>query len=478
MGAQERWKWLWLDFSVPVKSDVARLIRRNMRSHSSGDFETLIAPAGLPSVSPRSACLKEGVGFARILSHALAPLGEGSLLAGVFTLVSSAMGAGCLSLPFMIKRAGVCSGILMLVLGAVLAHLSLVVLMSCARYTDSDSMAGLVAVAQGGGSGRVVDVVIAVYGIAAVLCYLIFIGDFFSGIARAPLLDLEVSRETLIVAVSTAVVWPLSLPRSLSALRYVCVISVSAICFTAVVVACKAPSYIMSEGGGKGAATQQHSEAWELKWWSTDPYDLLQSFSIALFAFAAHTNAVPVATSLKKADGFSIWRVSLCSVCVELLFYSLMGMGGYLSFRGYTKQDFILNYCDDDIVMFFVRCVYGVVVCLGAPINLSPAASSILGLISKHGRHSSRTLHCLVVTVVIVACVCVAISSDQIADVIGLIGASFGSLIVLAWPAMIYRKALFDMHPCYLARFLFYALTSSAVLGFAAFSAQAYNYWR
>ena len=33
--------------------------------------------------------------------------------------------------------------------------------------------------------------------------------------------------------------------------------------------------------------------------------------------------------------------------------------------------------------------------------------------------------------------------STEVADVIGLIGASFGSLIVLAWPAMVYRRALF-----------------------------------
>eukprot|EP00971_Amphidinium_carterae_P239805 4760768-Amphidinium_carterae.1 len=33
-----------------------------------------------------------------------------------------------------------------------------------------------------------------------------------------------------------------------------------------------------------------------------------------------------------------------------------------------------------------------------------------------------------------------AICSERIADVIGLIGASFGSLIVLAWPAAVYRQ--------------------------------------
>lgn len=463
--AEEAKKWLWLETNSPPKSPLAKMILTNMRRHS---FKCCQDDEQIAAAELREEQREEIVGFARIVSKVLSRLGEGSLLASVFTLVSSAMGAGCLSLPFMLKRAGVVLGLIMLAAGAVLAHLSLVVLMSCARYTQSESMAKLVALARGGGKGRTVDLVIAIYGVAAVLCYLIFIGDFFSGIARAPFIGLEVPRETLICVLAALVVWPLSLPRNLSALCYVCVLSVSAICLTALVVAVKTPHYMAA------GASSEDTEAWELKWWSSDPYDALHAFSIALFAFAAHTNAVPVATALKQADGASIWQVSLYSVIIELVFYALMGLGGYLSFRGHTQQDFILNYSNDDVVMFLVRCIYGVVVCLGAPINLSPAASSIVGLISR-GQRTSHSLHCLVVTVIIAACVAVACVNEHIADVIGLCGASFGTLIVLAWPAMIYRKALFDMHPRGLARFVFYSLASAAGLGFAAFSVQAYG---
>jgi len=247
---------------------------------------------------------------------------------------------------------------------------------------------------------------------------------------------------------------------------------VGAICLTAVVVASKAPGFMISGDEAKSG----DADGWEINWWNSDPVSALQSFSIALFAFAAHTNAVPVATSLKQADGASIWKVSLYSVCIELVFYALMGIGGYLSFRDSTEQNIILNYPNDDFLMFLIRCVYGVVVCLGAPINLSPAASSILGLISCE-RNTSWALHCGVVTVIIIICVIVALASEQIADVIGLIGASFGTLIVLAWPTMIYGKALFDLHPPCLASFIYYSLGFASLFGFAAFSVQAYAAW-
>jgi len=455
LGSGELWKWLWLDFSRTPQSTVGRRLKRKL---SGFNLEADAAEAEAIREAPVGP-----VGLSL-----LPPVEEGSLMASVFTLVSSAMGAGCLSLPFMFKQSGILLGLVLLLSGAILAHISLVVLMCCARYTDSSSMSRLVSLA-GAGGGRVVDVVIAIYGIAAVLCYFIFIGDFFSGIVRSPFLGWEVSRETIITTVAVFVVWPLSLLRSLTALRYVCVLSVVAVCITALVVALKAPAE------ARAGWDQGDDGAWELKWWNNDCYTMLHSFSIALFAFAAHTNAVPVATSLKHADVRTIWCVSLYSVGIEFVFYTVMGIGGYLSFRGLTKQDFILNYGNDDVVMFVVRCVYGVVVCLGAPINLSPAASSILGLISQGT--PSRHKHPIVVTIVIAACVCIAICNEHIADVIGLIGASFGSLIVLAWPARIYRQVLFELHPPRLARGLYSLLLGAAFVGFASFAAQAFGAW-
>eukprot|EP00972_Heterocapsa_arctica_P023814 3509244-Heterocapsa_arctica.AAC.1 len=73
------------------------------------------------------------------------------------------------------------------------------------------------------------------------------------------------SRETLIVTIAATVVWPLSLPRSLTALRYVCVLSVMAICLTSVAVACKAPSYARSRGSLGVDTSAEGEEAWELK---------------------------------------------------------------------------------------------------------------------------------------------------------------------------------------------------------------------
>ena len=49
-------------------------------------------------------------------------IGRGSLWSSVFTLVASAMGAGCLSLPHMLKKSGLVLGLLLLIIGAILVR--------------------------------------------------------------------------------------------------------------------------------------------------------------------------------------------------------------------------------------------------------------------------------------------------------------------------------------------------------------------
>ena len=90
------------------------------------------------------------------------------------------------------------------------------------------------------------------------------------------------------------------------------------------------------------------------------------------------------------SKGHDCWSLLSTEVCIELFFYTLMGVAGYVpqfqhivhvfllglsmrhadvmdkecledepevSFGGYTEQDFILNYRNDDMLMFLVRAL-------------------------------------------------------------------------------------------------------------------------
>ncbi|CAK9012285.1 Putative sodium-coupled neutral amino acid transporter 7 (Solute carrier family 38 member 7) [Durusdinium trenchii] len=409
------------------------------------------------------------------LAHAT---GAGSMFSSIFTLVASAMGAGCLSLPHMFSKAGLVLGLSLLTCGAVLAHVSLVILMSCARYTQSRSFAELVSNLQedqldGPVRDLSVDIVITLYGMAAVLIYMMLIGDFMSDIARSPLFDLEVPRHYVILA-SLTVVFPLSIPRNVTALRYISFLSISAITFLTLVVAAKTPEHLADLEGSNDSS-------------GTSVQTVLQCFAMALFSFNAHTNAVPVALSLDQPRATRIWHVSLVSVLIELVIYATIATCGYLSFGSQTQQDFIRNYPAEDRWMLIVRCVYSVPIIFGVPMNLAPAAASMQALagnlvakMSTFGRQRSDSeksscQRICIVSFVLLFCAAVSILCDAFADVIGLFGACFGTLICLIWPLRIYLKVMKTLHSRALSTVVSMALFLAASLGMAAFVEQFYR---
>eukprot|EP00930_Biecheleria_cincta_P047394 TRINITY_DN32847_c0_g1_i1.p1 TRINITY_DN32847_c0_g1~~TRINITY_DN32847_c0_g1_i1.p1 ORF type:complete len:532 (-),score=55.57 TRINITY_DN32847_c0_g1_i1:44-1639(-) len=452
--------------------------------------------------------IDEAVGFAKSW------IGKGSFVSSVFTLVASAMGAGCLSLPHMFRQSGLGLGIILLAFGAMLAHISLVILMSCARYTKCSSFAELVALTAAGAKGEfaelvalnkapvarrnlIVDLVIGFYGVAAVLVYMILIGDFLSDIARSPILGyVSVSRRNIIFG-SLVVLLPLSIAKNVTALRYISILSTSSIAFMTLVVLARMPSLFLEE---PTPFLEEHPDNISMDisatselggshvcWFTGTFRTTLQSFALALFSFNAHTNAVPVATMMEQPRAIRIWQVSLVSVTIEFVFYALIATAGYLSFLEDTKQDFIRNYPAGDSLILIVRCVYSIPVLLGVPINLSPAAASLQALarplISADQSHSfdghdshqdrySKALHVAIVILVLGLCSLLAIRSAGFADVVGLFGGFFGTLICFVWPQKIYIHMLSKLHSRKLAFLVNCVLFSATSMGMLAFIAQ------
>ena len=317
------------------------------------------------------------------------------------------------------------------------------------------------------------------YGMAAVLIYMMLIGDFFADIAKSPLFGYtEVPRQHLIVA-SLVFVFPLSIPRNVTALRYISFLSTSVIVFLTAVVLAKMPAHVLAN---------EATAAEVAPWTNAGRFQtVLQSFAMALFSFNAHTNAVPVAMALDQPRAARIWQVSFFSVLIEFAIYAIIATAGYLSFGNSTKQDFIRNYPADDGWMLVVRCVYSVPVIFGVPINLSPAAASIQALAARlfSGGHLQRQAseqqprswrsharRAWIVGTVLLCSAALAICCEAFADVIGLFGAFFGTVICLVWPLRIYQRVMKDLHSRLLATVVSVALTVASFLGGLAFLEQ------
>lgn len=404
----------------------------------------------------------------------VSPLSVGGLRQSTITLVQTSLGGGVLTLAYAMKLSGLGLGLLMLALLAGVAFLGMDTMMRGAIKMEAYDTATLLAKCVGSWSGPAMDLLLVLYGNGAIIAYFILLGDFLPAIARdaaslgviAPLaVDATVLRRHCILSTLLVVV-PLAIPKKLSALRYATPVALVAIVFTACTVVSKSPELYEANVGEEGFG--------DVEWFVAD-WGFFQSFSILLFAYNCHLNVIPVAAELVEPTDVRISKITFRVVSVELIFYALIATGGYLSFLARTDQNILTDYRQTTSSVTICRALLSFTILVGIPTNLLPTVRSLQGfveacvpslrsgnglqepLVSPSGEATgsnqaptptsptssagSEVVRLCLTALCIVIQVAVAIAVPNVADVMGFLGASVGTVLMMVLPAVVLFKA-------------------------------------
>jgi amino acid permease len=218
--------------------------------------------------------------------------------------------------------------------------------------------------------------------------------------------------------------------------------------------------------------------------------DLFGAFSICVFAFNCHINVVPVAGRLIRPTKARIGKVATWVNVLQLAFYVLIGVTGYLTFLSKTPQDILKGFADNDPFMAIGRVLLTFTMMITIPINMNPTVRSLLQIRDyfypdspvlapsprsspaaspqaspRMGAAAARPLRAddsmgsspslgspgasepalpriIVTTLSIAAEVGIAIVVPGVADVIGLLGATVATAMMLVIPAYAIGKVL------------------------------------
>eukprot|EP00418_Pyrodinium_bahamense_P098709 CAMPEP_0179031558 /NCGR_PEP_ID=MMETSP0796-20121207/11132_1 /TAXON_ID=73915 /ORGANISM="Pyrodinium bahamense, Strain pbaha01" /LENGTH=495 /DNA_ID=CAMNT_0020727753 /DNA_START=17 /DNA_END=1504 /DNA_ORIENTATION=- len=375
-------------------------------------------------------------------SRWFSPLEPGSVRSCSAALAATALGAGALALPYAFSLTGVGLGLLTMTAAALVSALSLQILMVAARYTGTASYAAALELAVGSPiASAALDFTILLNGVGAVTCILIFEGDFLPSVFASPpgLAGIDMGRSSAVLGAALAV-WPLTLPAEISALRYVAVAVPVALIVTIAIVCFDAREF--------HAAARARGDG--IVWWNFDARRWLQAAAIMVNAFANHTNAVPAANQL---DTPSIARIVKATVNANLLVWILLvclGIGGYASWAGATKGDFLLNYPKDRPEIWVCRLMLALIVYFVLPVALLPTAKSCAQLILSaggFGRQVGRKTHAASATLLLALCTGIALRVADVASVVGLLGGLLASSLMFWFPALVFRYLVWPTQP-------------------------------
>ncbi|GAB0195653.1 putative sodium-coupled neutral amino acid transporter 8 [Grus japonensis] len=280
----------------------------------------------------------------------------------VFIMLKSALGAGLLSFPWAFSRAGGAAPALLVELGSLVFLVSgLAVLGYAAALSAQPTYQGVVRAVCGAAAGKLCEVcfllnlfMISVALLRVVgdqlekLCDSLYPNGTLSGVPSPP--PWYTDQRFTLSALCVLVIFPLSVPREIGFQKYSSILGTLAACYLTLVIVLK--YHLQAESLGSPTPPQpSRASSWA---------SIFSVIPTICFGFQCHEACVAIYSSMRN-QSFSHWvTVSVLSMLICLLIYSLTGLYGYLTFGEAVAADVLMSYPGNDPVVIVARLLFGV----------------------------------------------------------------------------------------------------------------------
>lgn len=284
---------------------------------------------------------------------------------------------------------------------------------------------------------------IAVLCLACAVIYSGILGDVFPPLMARVGLPTG-SRSTFIVAITVALLLPMSLLKDLAALAFTSTLGFAAIMYTVFFITVRAldGSYRLETGRFVSDGLLERLPAFSRSsMWNVDFSSLVLASNLGL-AYVAHYNAPTFFRELSDTNSQRFATMVNSSFFILIVLYVVTMFAGYSTFGDVCQGNILRNYHPNDMLAILGRLATGFSILFGFPLVAAGARESLIGAASSLGLGDWEQHHCTLVTCILLFVTVIACTVDDVSLVVGLTGAAMGSFIVYICPSLVYAKAV------------------------------------
>eukprot|EP00457_Paulinella_chromatophora_P005887 gb/GEZN01005905.1/.p1 GENE.gb/GEZN01005905.1/~~gb/GEZN01005905.1/.p1 ORF type:complete len:500 (+),score=53.11 gb/GEZN01005905.1/:27-1502(+) len=345
----------------------------------------------------------------------------------ILNLVKTIIGAGSVTIPYAMLKAGWLGGLIMLVFAACFSNFSFNVLIKSSDMTGLFSYKELADHAFGKRGGVVAQMAVMCYTFGTLTGYCVLVGDLFLKPFHVwlPEGSILLNRQVLVPLLGFMMLL-LSLPSTLNALRYTSLAAILCVLYTDGLLCVR-------------AITQSEKPVLEMLNIPSDPRgEIFLAFPLLIVAFTAHYNYLRFYQELEDRSEQKIRSIGNFSIVTCFCIYATMGLGGYALFGPDTHAD-VLNSLGDHYSAQFARLALAICIMTGFPLVHHALRRVLVVIIFGKDVEDLKVLWTMTLFITCF-CVSLALVADNIGTVLGFNGSVFGVTLVYILPSVIFLR--------------------------------------